>query len=147
MPKDKDFGFAEAMSDDPPSAAKSQAPGSLDLSGFEDAPKPPVDRKAAEVAREVGQAHGFTSRAARSPRSSQAAPKAGRPRKGRVRMAELVAAPPEARADEDRTQLNINTPVSIALRFKERERRLGQRAWQVLEGLLDQADAAERTRK
>lgn len=148
MAADKDFGFADAMSDElPPMPAPKPASPTVDLSGFDDPEPPQVDRQAAETAREVSRAHGFTSRSPRAPRS---APKAEKPTKakGRVRMAEIAPTPPpEARADEPRAQLNINAPVSVVRRFKELERRRGIRAWQLLEAMLDLAETAEAKRK
>lgn len=150
MKREKDFGFAAAMTGAKPTAHPEPAP-SVDLSGFdEDTVTPAVDHQAAKVAEKIAQGRGFTSRAGVTPRNpAKTAPRPEKPasRRQRVRMAEVVAREPEARADEDRAQLNINAPVSVVRRFKELERRQGARAWQLLERMLDHAEAMEVARK
>lgn len=122
----KGFGFGAAMS---------EGPSKLDLSGFDGSPKP-VDRDAAKVVTEVASERGFTARAPKAVTAPPAAPKSKA--KARLRISE-VGGRKRTRDKEDRVQVNIYAPVSVALRWIEFEEQHGGAAWKAFEALLDKA--------
>jgi hypothetical protein len=103
----------------------------LDLTKFEPASTPRVDRSAALAARKLAEEAGHTLHPGPSP--AAAIPK---PRKTRVRITDVTGAKPQ-RPDELRTQLNITLPQSVALRFKRLEAAAGVKAWELLEQMMD----------
>lgn len=126
----KAFGFKEAMAGEVASAQ----PRPLDISGF-DAPAP-VDREAAAVVTAAAGERGFAARApAKARQAVTAKPRA----KARLRISD-VGARRRAKDQEDRVQVNIYAPVSVALRWFEFEQAQGGgAAWKAFEKLLDQA--------
>lgn len=115
---------------DPFAAADSLPP--LDISRFEkpEAPRP-IDRAAAEAAKRAGDEAGFHTRAPAGRR--------GRPPKERnvkkVKISDVLGAP---QSEEDRVQINITSPISLAVRFRALQASLGHdRQWVTLEMALD----------
>lgn len=122
------FGFS-AIADD--------GAGGLDLSDFAPSNGATVDRNVAAIAREVAAEHGFQSRApARAPETFAPAPVAPPSKTGgrrRLRISEVIQDDEDARSDENRVQLNISAPVSVAQPWKALEKATGLRSWQLLE--------------
>lgn len=123
MTKSDTFGFSSINDEET----------GLDLSAF--APKPkPVDRQAAEIARDTARGEGFQRRATVG--ATATPERAASTAKRRVKMTDAMGVV-DRYAVTERVQINCLAPVPVAKRWKDIVGHDPRQAWEILEEMLD----------